>query len=100
MNTPPHLNGASAPVLRPARELRLHPQADLIPTMSSDERRAFLADVHTHGIQTPIDLTPEGVVLDGRERLQAAIAAGIELVPIRNVTATDQVEYMLRAALN
>lgn len=68
--------------------------------MRRDEWTAFLVDVSEHGIATPIDITPAGVVLDGRHRLRAAQQLGLRQVPVRVVAPKDEVAYILRAALH
>src|SRR5215831_10077808 len=91
---------SGAPSLLPARELRLHAQAHLVPSMAAEDYRAFSADIAEYGIQVALEISAEKVVLDGRERLRAAHELEIELVPVRIVTPEDEVEHMLRAALN
>lgn len=39
-------------------------------------------DVNEFGIRTPIKINPQGLVLDGRKRLGAAIALGYSKVPV------------------
>ena len=84
---------------RDPNTLRLHPHAGLIPQMLADEYQAFLADVKAHGIIAPLDITPAGVVLDGRHRLQAARETNQTRVPIRIVTPEDEVDYLVRQAV-
>jgi N6-adenosine-specific RNA methylase IME4 len=67
--------------------------------MLPDEYQAFLADVKAHGIIAPLDITPAGVVLDGRHRLQAARDTNQRRVPIRIVTPEDEVDYLVRRAV-
>jgi N6-adenosine-specific RNA methylase IME4 len=67
--------------------------------MRPGEWTAFLADVADHGIATPLDITPAGVVLDGRHRLRAATELGLGRVPVRVVAPPDETGYILRAAL-
>jgi N6-adenosine-specific RNA methylase IME4 len=68
--------------------------------MQAIEWRAFLADVNERGVVTPLEITSEGVVLDGRHRLRAARELGLASVPVRVVEPEDDVSYMLRAALS
>lgn len=79
--------------------LRLHAHADLVPEMRPGEWQAFLADVAEHGIASPLDITPAGVVLDGRHHLRAARELNLRRVPARIVTPQDETGYILRAAL-
>lgn len=85
--------------LRSPKDLRAHPQAALIPSMTVDEAAGFQADVELRGIMTPLDITEAGVVLDGRHRHRVALALGLEEVPVRIVSPEDEVDYMLAAAL-
>jgi hypothetical protein len=79
--------------------LKPHKDAARIPVMAEDEFKAFLADLGTRGILVPIEITREGVVLDGRQRLRAARELGLESVPVRVIEVGDQLDYMLRAAV-
>jgi N6-adenosine-specific RNA methylase IME4 len=85
--------------LRAVTGLREHPAAPLVPTMTLPEYEAFKADLAANGIQQPLEISEEGVVLDGRHRLQAARELGLERVPVRIVETTHPAEYMLRSAL-
>jgi hypothetical protein len=63
----------------PWRKVRkVHEAADLFPLMSDAERAELAADIKAHGIRTPIAIF-DGLVLDGRNRLDAAEDAGIEV---------------------
>jgi len=84
---------------RAVTEVRLHPQALVVPAMSDLDWGAFLADVAANGIEQPLDVTPDGLVLDGRHRLRAATELGLADVPVRVVEPEDPVEYMVRSAL-
>jgi phage N-6-adenine-methyltransferase len=81
--------------------LRLHREADAVPPMTPDEYDAFLVDVDTRGITTPLTVTPDGTVLDGRHRFGAAVTLGIEYVPIfvADIEPESQVDYMVRQAV-
>lgn len=85
----------------PVAVLRLHPEADAVPAMTPDEYDAFLVDVDTRGVTTPLTATTDGVVLDGRHRYSAAITLGIESVPVHivEVAPDRQVDYMVRQAV-
>jgi N6-adenosine-specific RNA methylase IME4 len=84
---------------RPTSELRPHRQATLVPAMPADQYRAFRSDIAERSITTPLEITAENVVLDGRERLKAARELGIEQLPVRIVAPGDEREYMLLCAL-
>lgn len=84
-----------------AGDLRLHPEADIVPPMTPDEYDAFLADVLDRGITTPLTVTHDGVVLDGRHRFGAAVTLGIDALPVHvvDVAPDRQVDYMVRQAV-
>jgi len=70
--------------------LKVHPAAGLFPTMSLDELKALGEDIKKNGFRAPIvlwaatsDHHGEWQLLDGRNRLDAAELAGIEVVSIR-----------------
>lgn len=83
---------------RPER-LSPHPAAALVPEPSAEEYRALLDDIHRHGVQVPLEVTAEGVVLDGRQRLKAARQLAHKRVPVRVVVPEDELAYILRCAL-
>ena|SRR5215831_2034809 len=56
---------------------RVHPVASMFPLMDEDAYSELKKSIQTHGIRTRICLL-DGVLLDGRNRLKAAIELGIE----------------------
>jgi N6-adenosine-specific RNA methylase IME4 len=93
-------NRPSSPTqFRAPKDLRAHDQASLVPSMSAAELAALLADIVRRGILTPLAITKDGVVLDGRHRLQIALELGLDHVPVRIVDPDDEVDFMLSAAL-
>src|SRR4051794_31749744 len=85
---------------RPARALRLHVQAELVPSFPAREFAAFREDIARRGLLVPLEITAADVVLDGRERLRAALELGLESVPVRVLAPSDELEYMLLAAIS
>src|SRR5690242_8990355 len=83
----------------PLTALRPHEHGELIPDLGPREFASFRADIQAHGILVPLEITPDGVVLDGRQRLRAAAELGIEQVPVRVVEVEDQPVYIIKAAL-
>ena len=55
-----------------------HPYADEFPMASAEELDELAASIATVGLIHPIVLTPQGLVLDGRNRLAACEKAGVE----------------------
>jgi ParB-like chromosome segregation protein Spo0J len=80
-------------------ELRPHRDAELVPAMSEAEFASLRADLAQRGIVTPLEVTCEGVVLDGRARLRAARELGLEEVPVLVIAPEDEVQHMILAAL-
>jgi hypothetical protein len=58
--------------------LPVHPAADLFPLMSPDELRTTGENIKKNGLRLPIAITGDGKLLDGRNRLDAMEAVGIE----------------------
>jgi hypothetical protein len=65
--------------------LPVHPAAELFPMMSEEELRALGKDIGTNGLQSPIAIFRKNVsgrceyaLLDGRNRLDAMEAVGVE----------------------
>src|SRR5438067_836604 len=86
--------------LRRVTALQRHPAAELLPDMDSEAFRAFVADIRARGVQVPLDVTGEGVVVDGHLRLRAAATLNLSQVPVRVVAPEDEVEYLLLAAIS
>lgn len=55
-----------------------HPAADLFPLMGADELASLAEDIKANGLRQPVVLDADGRVLDGRNRLRACEAAGVE----------------------
>jgi ParB-like chromosome segregation protein Spo0J len=97
---PPRQPGRSNQTYRPTSKLRSHPRAALVPAMGEPEYAAFRAHIDKHDIRVPLEITTAGVVIDGHQRLRAAIELGITRVPVRVIEPTaGEVEYMLAAAI-
>ena len=75
--------------MRPVASLKPHPAQEHIPKMQPAEWGAFLADVAAVGITEPLTITPTGIILDGRQRRDAAEIQEIENVPCRVVDLSD-----------
>lgn len=57
---------------------RVHPLADSFPMIEGPEYEAFKADVEKNGQREPILVSPDGTLLDGRNRIKACEELGIE----------------------
>src|SRR5262245_19575674 len=82
-------------------DLPFHPLADIFPLMEGEEFDALIADIKANGRRVPIVLYEE-MILDGRNRYRACLAAG---VPIRLGRAqfmgiTDPAAYVISANLH
>ena len=84
---------------RPVRELRPHPQAGAVPALSARQYAAVKADVAARGLRVPLEITAQGLVLDGHGRLRAALELGIDEIEVQVVAPQDELEHILRAAL-
>jgi hypothetical protein len=58
--------------------LAVHPAANLLPLMSPIELAQLGEDIKANGLRLPIAITSDGQLLDGRNRLDAMEAAGVE----------------------
>src|SRR5205814_1825956 len=81
-------------------ELAPHPQAAEVPVLGESEYEALRADIDARGLLVPIEVTTAGVVLDGRARLRAARELGLVAITVSVVFPDDELEHILRAALN
>jgi N6-adenosine-specific RNA methylase IME4 len=67
--------------------------------MSAQNYAALRESIDQRGLQTPIEIDPGGTVLDGHQRLRAALELELVDVPVRMVDPEDQVEYLVEAAI-
>jgi N6-adenosine-specific RNA methylase IME4/ParB-like chromosome segregation protein Spo0J len=79
--------------------LRPHPETARVPELAGAEWDALLTDIGRRGIVVPLDVDDELVLLDGRQRLRAALELGLPEVSVRFVAPTDPVEFIVKAAL-
>jgi N6-adenosine-specific RNA methylase IME4/ParB-like chromosome segregation protein Spo0J len=93
--------GAPAGVLRlvAVSTLRVHPDAALVPVPGREDWQRLLASVAGYGLEEPLSVTAEGILLDGRQRLRAARELSFSHVRVRVVSPADERAFILRAAL-
>lgn len=77
----------------PLADVDIHPAALLFPLIEGAEFDALTQDITNHGLREPIVFTPDGQLLDGRNRWRACVKAGIE--PRRRVETAEPWAYVL-----
>lgn len=80
-------------------DIAVHPAAGLFPMLGADALDALTADIQAHGLREPLVLDPDGSLLDGRNRLAACRAAGVEPT-FRTHTGGDPVAFVLSENLH
>lgn len=80
-------------ILLPGDEPKHHPLATIFPMMEGAEFEALVADIREHGVREPAILF-EDMILDGRNRHKASVAAGAEC-PFRQYEGTDPLGFVL-----
>jgi hypothetical protein len=77
-------------------ELEVHPYADEFPMASEDELEALAENIATVGLIHAIVITPDGLVLDGRNRIEACKRAGTEYrTEVREGSDDDYKEFVI-----
>lgn len=69
---------------------QFHPLANIFPLMSGVEYDDLVADIGEHGLRDSITLTPEGEILDGRNRFRACKDSGVEPVFVTTDLPEDE----------
>lgn len=66
------------------RDLKDHPILSMMPRIPEalPESQAFMDDIRANGIRVPLLVSADGRLIDGRRRRDAAIALGMEHVPV------------------
>jgi len=87
--------------LRAIDSLRLHSDAERVPVPSPGDLSAIRASLRECGQQDPIDVTPDGVILDGRTRWSLLRDLGSTTIRVRVMDIPDaqQVAYMIGRAV-
>jgi len=79
----------------------IHPAADLFPLMTGADFDELVESVGHHGLEDDIELTHDGLLLDGRNRLRACYSSGMPPRFVRKpeVYANDYPGYLARKNL-
>jgi len=72
---------AAAQILRAPLKYKVHPLCSVYPDYSPETLAEHAADVKANGLRDKITLTPDGLLLDGKNRVRACELAGIEISP-------------------
>lgn len=72
----------------------VHPAADLFPLMEGDEFDELVADIQANGLIEPVWYTPDGLLLDGRNRVRACGEAGVR-IESRTYEGDDPIGFVL-----
>jgi ParB/RepB/Spo0J family partition protein len=80
--------------------LTAHPmQSALFRPLSDEEHARLVQDIRAHGVLQPIEITADGMIIDGHERVRAAQALGLTEIPVRvRDDLTDQTAIDCRHA--
>jgi hypothetical protein len=63
---------------RVGETLEFHPLANIFPLLTGEEFAGMVADIKQKGLIENIILTPDGLILEGRNRYRACLEAGVE----------------------
>jgi hypothetical protein len=80
-------------------EYELHPACAAWPEMSPKELAALADDIALNGLREPITLTPDGQLLDGRNRALACEMAGVE-IPAGKIETYDGDPWLFSISRN
>lgn len=84
----------------PVRSLKPHPKANIIPPLTPDEFAGLTRDIEQRGIQTPLLVTAQRVVLAGHHRLQIAGQLGLKTVPAIILSKLSKAEELTHLVLD
>jgi ParB-like nuclease domain len=87
---------AAAAVRQRLPFIPVHPLADLFPLMEGAEFDELVADIKKNGQREPIVLY-DGMILDGRNRVRACLAAGLPKINCRHPKIDDPAAYVVSA---
>lgn len=81
------------PAVDPLAKVSIHPAAELFPLMQGAEFDDLVTDIREHGQRDAIVMTPDGQLLDGRNRWRACAAAGI--TPVTRVERSEPWAFVI-----
>jgi hypothetical protein len=73
-----------------------HPYADKFPMLPDPELEELAESIRANGLRNPVVITPDGLILDGRNRAAACDLAGVEPHYVI-YDGTDLAEYVIDA---
>jgi hypothetical protein len=81
--------------------LRLHGLAERVPAATEPDLGTLRRSLQEHGQQDPLDITPDGVILDGRTRWTLLKEQGAQtiLVRVQDIPEGQQVAWIVDRAL-
>lgn len=69
---------------RPIRSLKsFHLQNEVLLDSSEQDIESLVQDIRTNGLRIPLEILPDGTIIDGHQRLRACKTAGMKYVPCR-----------------
>jgi hypothetical protein len=71
----------------------VHPACEAFPLLPPDELEALADNIRASGLRDPITVTPDFLLLDGKNRCAACAMAGV--IPTYTVYSGDPVEYVV-----
>ena len=74
--------------------MEAHPYADRFPLLPQGELEELAASIRENGLRQPIVVTPDGLILDGRNRAAACALVGIEPETV-TYEGDDLAEYVI-----
>lgn len=81
------------------KEYEYHPVANIFPLMEGKEFAELVEDVKKNGVRTPITLSADEKIIDGRNRYRAAKEAGVEC-PSMKWSGEDAVSFAISANIH
>ena len=84
---------ADGPEVDPLGSVAVHPAAELFPLLQGSEFDELVDDIREHGQRDPIVMTPDGQLLDGRNRWRACAKVGV--TPVTRVEMSEPWAFVI-----